>query len=96
MLRITTYDELTATKFVIEGKLVGPWVMELRKCWQAAASALPCKSIFLDLTEVTFIDAEGRELLAAMRENGARLVASGLMTQMIDEVIDAASKNRTN
>jgi xylulose-5-phosphate/fructose-6-phosphate phosphoketolase len=33
MLRITTHDQAPVTSLVLEGKLVGPWVKELEKCW---------------------------------------------------------------
>ena len=33
MLRIYIHDEVPVTSFVLEGKLVGPWVKELEKCW---------------------------------------------------------------
>jgi hypothetical protein len=36
MLRITVLEEASEIRFVIEGKLVGPWVEELRKCWETS------------------------------------------------------------
>ena len=35
MLRIYIHDEVPVTSFVVEGKLVGPWVKELEKCWES-------------------------------------------------------------
>ncbi|HKX27010.1 MAG TPA: STAS domain-containing protein [Blastocatellia bacterium] len=90
MLRITIHNEVAITKFVVEGKLKGPWVAELQRCWQAAATAH--KPVQIDLTEVTFVDAEGGRLLARMCECGASLTASGLVMQMIKDVMKRCGK----
>ena len=37
MLRIYIHDEVPVTSFVLEGKLVGPWVKELEKHWESAS-----------------------------------------------------------
>jgi len=87
MLRITIHNEAAMTRFVIEGKLAGPWVEELKKCWQAIARAGPCPAILVDLSAMTLIDPEGKALLAEMYRQGVRLSAVGLMTQAIIEEI---------
>jgi hypothetical protein len=83
MLRITIHNEAAATRLIVEGKLVGPWVEELKKCWQAIAHA----ELLVDLSAMTWIDAEGRGLLAEMHRQGVRLAAAGLMTRAIIEEI---------
>ena len=87
MLRITTRNIAGDTGLFIEGKLAGPCVSELEKCWRrAVAGELPLPSL-VDLTDVSFIDADGKQLLAQMREHGIRLVANGLMSKFfIDEL----------
>ena len=35
MLRIYIHDEVPVTSFVLEGKLIGPWVKELEKYWES-------------------------------------------------------------
>ena len=77
MLRIYIHDEVPVTSIVVEGKLVGPWVNELEKCWETVVVAHPCKSMLVDLMHVTFIDSEGRALLTRMRRKGAKLLSSG-------------------
>jgi ABC-type transporter Mla MlaB component len=73
MLRITIRNEAAATRFVIEGKLTGPWVAELRKCWQAATPAAPDSPrlpLLVDLSAMTLIDPGGKALLAEMHRQG--------------------------
>jgi hypothetical protein len=89
MLRIYIHDELPVTSFVVEGKLVGPWVHELEKCWERIVAIHPCRSMLVDLAHVTFIDAEGRTLLTRMREKGVRLLSTGVLINAIVADIEA-------
>jgi hypothetical protein len=83
MLRITIHNQEAETKFVVEGRLAGPWVAELERCWQSAISAQPCSPILVDLTAVSYVDVEGKELLTRMRRNGAEVMVTGLLNKAI-------------
>lgn len=87
MLKITSEPKPEGTRIKLEGKLAGPWVNELERSWHVAAEGKNAAQITLDLTDVTFIDAEGRRLLAWMCEQGARFHACGCMTRSIIEQI---------
>jgi anti-anti-sigma regulatory factor len=89
MLRITTHNESQAISLVVEGKLVGPWVKELEKCWESLLAAEPAKAVVVNLTAVTFVDSAGRELLTRMRRQGARLVPAGCLMNAIVAEIEA-------
>jgi aryl-alcohol dehydrogenase-like predicted oxidoreductase len=83
MLRITTRNEEAATVFVVEGKLMGPWVQELEKCWRDAISVEPRALILVNLAKVTFFDDIGKQLVARMRRCGVRLTGVGLIAEFI-------------
>src|SRR5262245_51026123 len=89
MLRITTYSEMQVTSFVVEGKLVGPWVKELEECWESVLVAEPSRMPLMNLTAVTFVDSDGRELLTRMRRQGSRLVSAGCLMNAIVAEIEA-------
>ena len=89
MLRIYIHDEAPVTSIVVEGKLVGPWVKELEKCWKSLVAAHPFRSMLVDLVHVTFIDYDGRALLMRMRRKGARLLSSGVLINSIVADIEA-------
>lgn len=91
MLRITVNDAGPATRFLVEGKLAGPWVGELRKCWESSGR-IPPRHAIIDLTGVTFIDPSGKALLFEMHRQGVRFVAAGLMTQAIVDEIRASKQ----
>ena len=87
MLRITTAEGPSATTLRLEGKLAGPWVKELEECWRSGAVAEEPRGLRIDLREVTFIDAAGKDLLARLHQDGAELVAADCMTKAIIETI---------
>ncbi len=87
MLRITIDNEATTTRFIVEGKLAGPSVEELKKCWHRVASAGANLPLLVDLSATTLIDSDGKALLTEMHGQGVRLAAVGLMTQAIIEEI---------
>ena len=87
MLKITTQIESGVLLFSLEGKLAGPWVKELELCWIAAAAAQRSRSMRVDLSSVTFIDEEGKDLLKRMYRKGAGLAASGCLNKCIVEGI---------
>jgi hypothetical protein len=92
MLRITIHKDVAATRFALEGKLVGDWVSELEQCWlQAAAASSPIR---VELNDVSFVDEAGQELLARMAANGAELSAADVLTRALVEEIRAGSFQR--
>jgi hypothetical protein len=89
MIRIYIQDEAETTSLVVEGKLAWPWVEELERCWRMAL--ITEQPIEVNLADVIFVDDTGKELLAAMHQTGAKLLANGLMTQaIIEEIIKRA------
>ena len=69
MLKITeTARNDSSRTFKIEGKLLGPWVDELRNvCTQPLDRA---EQVGLDLAAVTFVNAAGAELLRELIRKG--------------------------
>jgi hypothetical protein len=87
MLRITVLEDSGALTFRLEGRLVGPWVQELERCWQDAVVSRQHAAQRFDLSAVTFVDAAGKAFLAARHAQGAELVASCcLMRAVVAEI----------
>jgi len=87
MLKITMKIEAGLMTFALEGKLAGPWVKELELSWRSAAGTQQIYPVRVDLSAVTFIDTEGKELLGRMYQEGAKLVATGCLNKCIVEGI---------
>jgi hypothetical protein len=82
MLRITKQSPPHGRPILLlEGRLVGPWVGELRQTVGAVEGPK-----VLDLSGVTFADADGVAALRTLRGAGAELVgASGFLAALIGE-----------
>jgi hypothetical protein len=90
MLRITIHQDSDVLTFELEGRLIGPWVRELKDCWQSTLVSSRRLAVRFDLTGVTYIDAAGREFLTARHNDGAEFVACGcLMRAVVAEITDA-------
>lgn len=79
MLRISTFDKKGARKLVLEGKLVEPWLAELRQSWNAAQEDLQGRKLIIDLTNVTVISHEGESALFEMMQHGAHFSCGGVL-----------------
>jgi ABC-type transporter Mla MlaB component len=67
VLRISICDDSERdVRLVLEGRLVGPWVHELRKQSEQALSKT--KSLTLDLGKLWFVDPSGAALLRELAE----------------------------
>ena len=90
MIRITAQQESLVTRLFLEGKLSGPCVDELDKCWQTCPAGE--MALLVDLTNVSFVDDHGKELLARMHNKGIKLFSRSVMTKcLIEEIENAAA-----
>ena len=86
MLRITTHEIAGSICLRLEGMLKGAWVPEMERSWRTAQSDRN-KALIVDLTDVDFVDAAGKYLLALMHAHGARFIAvTPLMTELVAEI----------
>ncbi|HKQ77884.1 MAG TPA: hypothetical protein VJ810_29575 [Blastocatellia bacterium] len=94
MLRITVNNDIGATRLKIEGRLMGAWVRELESCWRQAMTTQPPPRIFVELTDISFVDGEGGELLKLMAASGVELIAADiLMKALVEEITEGGRKN---
>jgi STAS domain-containing protein len=95
MLKINMKIEAGVMTFELAGRLAGPWVKEFELSWRSAASTQRIYPVRVDLSSVTFIDEEGKELLGRMYQEGAELVAAGCMNKCIVEGIMRAEERKS-
>ena len=63
MLRITTDENDQAIEIKLEGRIAGPWVAEFSRTWIETAPRLARRKLVLDLRNVTYVDALGKQAL---------------------------------
>ena len=94
MLRITIAETLTEQKWPLEGRLVQPWISELKSTWTKTENARRERKCVVDLTGVTFIDRSGEKALAELCKEGAELIATGIYTRDVVHNIEKRKSNR--
>jgi anti-anti-sigma regulatory factor len=92
VLKITITETATDRTWIVQGRLVGPWVSELRTTWQRAHTSQDKRACIVDLNDVTFIDKSGERLLRAMSKKGAQLIARGLYVKHVLEQLKTGGK----
>ena len=90
MLKIMIAQDAQGTAIVLAGRLVGPWVEEVRRCWLEAEAE--CRDKWrVNLRETTHVDAAGKALLSELFHRGATFEATGCLTRAIVESLAVAS-----
>jgi len=74
----------------LEGRVAGPWASELDRVWLATAPRLQSKRLVIDLHNVTYADASGKQVLREIyAQTHAELVATTPWTQFLAEEVTA-------
>jgi hypothetical protein len=93
MLRISYSQTETEQRWRVCGQLAGPWVQELRSCWEHTPLPDAGSTAIVDLSEVTFVDEDGERLLSDMRSAGVGFVAADVETKdLLDNLKDSGQK----
>jgi len=83
MLKISFLDDSTQHQLVLEGKLIQPWVAELRKVCERAAADVDRRQLVIELRNLTVISKEGEDLLRELIEAGAKFHCCGVFTKHV-------------
>jgi ABC-type transporter Mla MlaB component len=86
MLRVTIKKENASETWELEGRLAGEWVPELDRLWRQRSPQAGA-AIEIHLKAVSYIDPEGKQLLAEMRQQGAEIKGCGCMVRAFVEEI---------
>ena len=83
MLKVSVIDSRTERRLVLEGKLIAPWVGELRTAWKTANEEMEGRTLVVDLRNITFISQEGEKALSELMTAGAKFRCSGVLTKHV-------------
>ncbi|HTV66265.1 MAG TPA: STAS domain-containing protein [Bryocella sp.] len=92
MLRISVVQDRGSACFLLEGRLDGPWVDELRGVWQQAVGSADRSQLVVDLRGVTAMDTRGQRLLKELLQHGATLRCSDVMNQYLVEQMGVSGR----
>jgi hypothetical protein len=92
VLEIIITETPTEIRWVLQGRLFGSQVTEVKANWRRANRMRKGRACIVDLEELTFLDKRGRKLLRAMSRDGAQFIASGLHDRPLVEELKINSK----
>jgi len=83
MVRISRRDVGGKIELSVQGRLVGPWVEELRRL--VAGLGVTPSEVGLDLVRVGYVDGAGQELLRQLVASGVRVgLRSAFVTALLE------------
>jgi len=89
-LRITFQDADEAVEMRLEGRVAGPWAGELDRVWLETAPRLASKKLIIDLHNVTYADANGKQVLKTIyAQTHAAFITNTPWAQFLAEEITA-------
>ena len=83
MFKISIIDTPAQRKLVVEGRLVEPWVDELRTTWKNASRDLDDRKVVIDLSSLTVISREGEDAIFDLMKQGAKFSCAGILTRHV-------------
>jgi hypothetical protein len=83
MFKISIVDKPSRRTLVVEGRLVGPWVAELRKSWSNASQELGGRKLVIDLRSLTGISREGEDAIFDLMKKGATFSCAGVLMSYV-------------
>jgi anti-anti-sigma regulatory factor len=76
MLRTMITETPFEQKWILQGRLCGPWATDLKQKWEETRSARAGIKVTVDLENVILVDRAGEETLLLLAADGARLISS--------------------
>jgi hypothetical protein len=96
MLKIATEMVDDEVLLILEGSLNGPWVAEVERAWHGAAIDRQPRKIKVDLSEVTFVSDEGKQLLERICARGTEICSSDLLTKALADELSHKHRGTGN
>jgi hypothetical protein len=81
MWKISIVEGRSQRRLVREGKLVSPWVDELKAAYENAKADSNGRKLVIDLRNLTTISNQGESLLLELMKQGARFRCSGVFAK---------------
>jgi hypothetical protein len=94
MLKISLTDTRTQRRLVLEGKLIAPWIAELRAVWTRVKVELNGRELVIDMGDVISVSQEAENTLLEMMGEGATFRCRGVLTKhVIQQLARRGKKN---
>jgi hypothetical protein len=94
MLKISLVDGRTQRRLLVEGKLIAPWVAELKTACEDARADLCGRGLVVEMKHITTISQEGENVIIELIDAGIRFRGHGVFTKhVLKQLTRRASAN---
>ena len=83
MFKISIIDNRSQRRLKVEGRLIEPWVEELRTTWKNASRDLDGRRLVVDVGSLTVISREGEDAMFDLMKKGAKFSCGGVLTRHV-------------
>jgi hypothetical protein len=83
MLKISIVESRSQSRLIVEGKLVAPWITELRTACEKTKADLRGRELVINVKNLTVISQEGENLLLELMKDGVRFRSGGIFTKHV-------------
>jgi outer membrane protein TolC len=92
MLKICFSETPSEERWILHGRLTGPWVREFKASWKKNHRRDQQRACIVDLNEITAIDKSGERLLRLLMKEGAQCIATGVYIKHVLERLTTKRK----
>ncbi|MFZ0882481.1 MAG: hypothetical protein WAN14_03715 [Candidatus Acidiferrales bacterium] len=92
VLRIIITETPREIRWILQGRLFGPQVTEVKGNWRTANRIRKGRACIVDLEGLTFMDKRGKRLLRVMSRDGAQFIAGGVHNGHLIEELNISGK----
>jgi hypothetical protein len=93
MLKISLVENARHRRVIVEGKLIAPWVAELRSACQKARADLRERELVVEMKHISTISQEGENVILELINGGIRFRCHGVFTKhVVKELTRRASR----
>jgi len=83
MLKISIIERCNQRRLVLEGKLVAPWVAEVRDAYERANADLQGRELVIDVKHLTAISQEGENVLLELLKDSVKFRCHGVFAKQV-------------
>jgi hypothetical protein len=94
ILTVTVSVAAAEETWILQGRLIWPWVNQLREDWRTARRVADTRTCFVNLSGVTSVDKIGERMLRIMANQGAQFVASSEVAKRVLEKLQPSPDHR--
>jgi hypothetical protein len=83
MLKISLIDGVRRRRLILEGKLMAPWAIELRRACEEAKADLLDRELVVEMKHITTISQEGENVIVDLLNGGIKFRCDGVFTKHV-------------